>query len=529
VPNVAEIIRDHVTLQLRCVDRLYLNGYCPALQSGGGGVAFLRRVCGQAIPSPVGLGTVTEGFKHTLRDLAERQGIPWIEFRKGERKDDVVERYRRRFTKRSGMVLIGVAQERASAWRGSRQQEGRRVHFDFRRAAVYVNHYYIYVLDEEWGPAFIKVCGYAPYGLKICLNGHEWVKRQLARRRIPFTALDNGFFACAKPEALQSIADALNAEAIQQFLTRWEARLPLPLSAMARAAGFSYRLSILQMEVSLTQVFDAPRRGRELFEEIIREHLALGRPDHLALVFPRRFGRYTKSRWRTHVVTTGVRPSLHVEYKHCRVKQYFKEERALRTETTFNDTYDLGVNRGLSNFSYLRTLGDHINQRVLTLEELAHDCQLAPPQLDRVIQPTRTDDGQRAPALKWGDPRVMALLAALCQFGWAVNGLRHRDLRPLMQRLFQEDYTARQMSYDLRRLARKGIIARLEGQHAYMLTPFGRRIALFLTKVHERVVRPGFQGLNLSITSQAPPPLRTAFAAVDRAIDTLAKEARLAV
>jgi len=527
VPNVAEIIRDHVTLQLRCVDRLYLNGYVPGLQTPGGVVAFLRRVCGQRIPSPVGFGQLTDTFKHGLRAWADARGIPWIEFRKGERKDEVAERYRRRFTKRSGVVLIGVAQERATAWRGTRHQTGRLVHFAFSRSSVYVNHYYIYLMDDEWGPAFIKVCGYAPFGLKLCLNGHEWVKRQLAHRRIQFTALDNGFFACRDPETLQTVADTLDATAIEQFFTRWQERLPLPLAAPARAEGFVYRLSILQMEVSLTQVFDAPARGREFFEEILREHLALGRPDQLALVFPRRIGRYTHSRWRTRVVTTGVRPSIHVDYKHCRVKQYFKEERALRTETTFNDTYDLGVNRGVSNFPYLRTLGDHINRRLLTTEELAHDCHLAPAQLERIVQPTRTADGHCAPALKWGDPRVMALLAALCQFGWTVNGVRHRELRPLVSRFLQTTYGPRQMSYDLRRLVRKGILARVERTHAYVLTPYGRRVALFLTKVHARVVRPGLQALNLSVLSHTPPALRTAFVAVDRAIDRLVHDARL--
>jgi hypothetical protein len=200
----------------------------------------------------------------------------------------------------------------------------------------------------------------------------------------------------------------------------------------------------------------------------------------------------------------------------------------LRTETTFNDTYDFDVRRGLSNLSYLRTLGDHINQRILTLEEVAHDCHLAPAQLERVIQPTQTADGRPAAALKWGDPRVMALLAALCQFGWAINGVRHRELRPILARSYRADYSARQMSYDLRRLVRKGLLARVVGKQTYVLTPLGRRLALFLTKVHARVVEPGLQALDLSLTSHAPPPLRTAFAGLDRAIDQLIDEARLA-
>jgi hypothetical protein len=527
VPNVAEIIRDHVTLQVRCVDRLYLNGYVPALQDGGGVVAFLQRACGLPLPSPAGLGQVTDAFKQRLRAWAQAQQIPWIEFQRGERKDDVVERYRRRF-RGTGVVVVGVAQERAWGWRATKQQQGHRIHFAFSRRAVYVNHYYVYLIDEDWGPAFLKMCGYAPYGLKLCLNGHEWLKRQLARRRIPYTPLDNGFLSCADPVRLQALADRLDHRAVEQFFRRWQARLPLPLSRSHRAVGFQYRLSILQMEVSLTQVFDRPQRGREFFEEVLREHLALGRPDQISLLFERRIPRDCPSRFRTRVLSRGVRPSLHVEYKRCHVKQYFKEERALRTETTFNDTYDVGVKRGLSNFRYLRTLGDHINARLLQLEQVAHDCGLAPAQLADLVRPTTTPDAQRAPALKFGEPRVTALLRGLGDFHWTIDGLRHRDFRPVVARYVGTPYTRSQMSYDLRRLVRKGLLHRIEGTHRYMLTPYGRRVALFLTKVHDRVLRPGLQALDLHLISQAPPPLRIAFASVDRAITQLVQEARLA-
>lgn len=528
MPNVAEIIKDHVTLEVRCIDRLYLNAYVPRLQSGGGVVDFLVRACGQKIASPAIFGQLTDSFKTRLRRWATEQQIPWIEFRKSDRKDTVVQRYRDRFRKPSGVVAIGVAQERASAWTATKGRHGRFVTFVYSRRSVYVNHYYIYLIDPDWGPAFIKICGYAPYAIKICLNGHEWAKRQLQRQRIRFTALDNGFLACARPEALQRVCDALDPAAIEQFFARWQQQIPFPLTAVHAAAGVTYQLSILQAEVSLTQVFDRPLRGREFFETVIRENLDLGRPDHVQLLFPRQIRRNTPSRFTTHVITTGVNPSVHVTYKHCRIKQYFKEERALRTETTFNDTYDFGIGRRLSNLSYLRTLGDHINRRVLDTETLAHDCGLAPAQLADLVQPTRTAADQPAPALKFGQPRVTALLNALCHFVWTADGLTNAQCRPLIASLLGTAYSTRQMGYDLRRLQRKGLIQRLERQKRYVLTPYGRRVALFLTKVHARVLRPGLQALDLGFTPQAPPRLRTTFAALDRAIDAHIKEAQFA-
>jgi hypothetical protein len=224
VPNVADIIKDHVTLEVRCIDRLYLNGDIPRLQSSGGVIDFLVRACRQKIASPAVFGHLTDAFKTRLRQWATEQQIPWIEFRKGERKDTVVQRYRDRFRKPSGVVVIGVAQERASGWSASKQRRGRFVDFVYVRKSVCPNHYYIYVLDPEWGPAFITVCGYAPYAIKICLNGHEWAKRQLQRRRIRFTALDNGFLTCTQPDTLQTICKSLSDADVAAFFARWQAR-----------------------------------------------------------------------------------------------------------------------------------------------------------------------------------------------------------------------------------------------------------------------------------------------------------------
>ena len=236
MPNVAELIREHVTLTVDCVDRVYLNAYVPRLHSSGGVVGFLRHR-GQTILSPAVFGRITEAFKGGLRAWAEQQGIPWVEFRKGERKDDVVQPYRARFAGGEGVVLIGVAQERARAWRGVKRVRDGLVSFDYGWTTACVNHYYVYFLDPEWGPGFLKICGYAPYTLKLCLNGHEWAKRQLVKQGIGFVALDNGFLSCADPAALQASCDRLGPADFLACLNRWLERLPLPLSAEDRRAG----------------------------------------------------------------------------------------------------------------------------------------------------------------------------------------------------------------------------------------------------------------------------------------------------
>ena len=530
MPNVAELIKDHVTLTVECIDRIYLNAYVPRLQSSGGVIGFLVER-GAQVPSPALFGQITTAFKTGLQTWCATYEIPWLEFKKGERKDDVVQPYRARFKADQGVVLVGVAQERAMAWRARSQTQGSLVHFEFYRASVYVNHYYVYFIDPEWGPGFLKICGYAPYTMKLCLNGHEWAKRQLTARGIAFEALDNGFLSCADPAALQAICADLRETDLQHCLARWLERLPLPLTANDAAAGFAYRLSMLQVEVSTTQVFDRPLRGREFFEQVIRDNLDLGRPSRMQLLFDRKIIKTTPGRFSTRVITHGVIPSLHVEYKRCHIKQYFKEGRALRTETTFNDTLDFGVARGLRNFAHLRTLGLRINTRLLELERVADDCGLAEAELADLVRPSRTADDQPAPGLKFGEPRVTALLQALCLFALTPEGIANRGLRPLVAQLLglpDDQYTSRQMGYDLRRLARKGLIQRVAGKLCYQLTPYGRRVALFLTKVHARVFRPGLQALDPRIASNAPPALRFAAQDLEIAINVMLRQANLA-
>ncbi len=171
--------------------------------------------------------------------------------------------------------------------------------------------------------------------------------------------------SCAEPERLQQICDALSAEKIDGFLRKWLRLLPHPFTGADRKAGYRYDISILQAEFSLTQVLDRPAHGRLFFEHVIRENLDLGRPEEVQLIFNRTITCRTPGRFRTRIVTHDVTPSLNVYYKNTRIKQYHKENRALRTETTINNTYDFGIGRRLHNLPQLREVGFAANRRLL--------------------------------------------------------------------------------------------------------------------------------------------------------------------
>jgi len=529
-PNIHHIIRQHVSLSVRCIDRLYLHAYMPKLQTSGGLCYFLATHLGHPIPSPALFKPLHDRFVDAVRRFAARHAIPLIAFAPRQRKDDVVADYRARFRGRDGVVVIGVAQEKMRSFKAQKRcGPGTTITFDFSRQAVAVNHYYFYVQDREWGPAFLKIGTYLPYPVKLCLNGHEWVKQHLTRRHMRFESLDNGFLTCVDPAALQATCDALGPADVQAFFDRWSHRLPWPMTTADRAAGYAHRLAICQLEASLTQVFDRPLQGRHFFEALIRENLDLGRPDRVGLLFPLRITRATRPPawgYRTRVITDGVQPSLHVAYKSSHVKQYFKEERALRTETTINNPKDFYVNKGVDNLAHLRDLGQGVNRKLLEVERLSHHCVLTQDALDRLQQPT-VEAGQRVSALRFGDPRVMALLQALTAFTHLPRGFRNRELRPHVAALLGRPYTAAQMTYDLRRLRLKGLIHRIVGTHRYTTTTYGLKVAFFYSKLYLRLLRPNWQAL-LPVDDALPRPLRDALDHLDTEIRKLSEEAAFA-
>jgi DNA-binding PadR family transcriptional regulator len=442
-----------------------------------------------------------------------------------------------RFTTPEGLLFVGRAQEKARVIRTAKRRNptaGTPYPWLVRSTAM-VNHFYFYGVDRDFGPFFLKFGTYFPYTAKLCLNGHEYVKRQLAQRGIAFEALDNGILGCADPRRLQALCDGLSADKIDAFFRKWLRRLPHPFTRGDRQAGYRYELSILQAEFSRTQVLDRPLSGRLLFEDLIRENLDLGRPDRVQLLFERRVTRRTPGRFRTRVVTEGVVPSLHVSYKHSDLKQYLKgvrpadAGRALRTELTVNDTRDFAIGRRLTHLAALRQVGFQATRRLLDVQRLSLDRTIGDATVERVHRPGLVG-GQRVPGLRLLDPRVLALFLALVVFRLLPQGFTARELRqhvaPLLGRAPSE-LSPGQLPYDLRRLRLHGLIERRPKRHRYRVTDVGVRVALFVPRLWARTLRPGLATV-MPDTAQNDSALRRAFEHLEHAMDDWCDEARLA-
>ena len=319
--TAADVLSGHVLFEIESIDRMYLNVYQPRLQYGGGVAAFFSGHRGHIYASSALMDPMTKAFVADIHHFVEAQGLDLVHFGKGEDKDDVTQRY-----------LAAIPRHRGGPVRGPGPGEGTGVphpeapqprnRADRTLAGAttrMVNHFYFYGVDEDFGPFFIKFCTYFPYNAKLCINGHEWAKRQVAKEGIGFEALDNGFAAVMTRRRCKRSATASRPRSIEALLRKWlrtcrtrsprttRRRLPLrPIDPPGRVlpdpgAGPA---------VDRSDVL----RGGDPRESGHRP----ARQGHL--IFDRRVTRpqRTPGRFRTRVITDGVTPSLHVDYKRSR-------------------------------------------------------------------------------------------------------------------------------------------------------------------------------------------------------------------
>lgn len=534
--SVADVLDQHVLFEVESIDRMYLNVWVPRLAYGGGVAGFFVGHRGHHYASTALMDPMTKRFVADIHHFIAAHDLELVHFGKGERKDEITQRFLAGFTAEEGVLYVGRAQEKAGVWRTQRRHNPATggSYAWLMRSSAFINHFYFYCVDADFGPFLIKFGTYFPYTAKLCINGNEWAKRQAAKAGIGFQPLDNGFASCEDVPALQAICDSLGPHDIEALLGKWLRILPNPFSVDDEAAGYRYDLSILQAEFCLTQMLDRPVSGRIFFEQVLHDNLDIGRPDQVGLVFDRRIickGRHrTPGRFRTRVITAGVVPSLHVDYKNTKIKQYHKEGRALRTETTINDTSDFGLGKRLTNLTALRQIGFTANRRLLGVQRISHDPVRGAQALTELTAPIVTAEGTRIPGLRFGDTRVHALLQALLIHRLLPHGFTNRDLRNLIAPLLGTtpgDITAGKMTYDLRRLRAHGLIARIPHSRRYLITDTGLQHALFFTRAHDHLLRAGLA----QITDPDPPApsrLRTAARSYQTAFNDLANYAGLA-
>jgi hypothetical protein len=500
--TLADACGPAVAFTYRSIDRLILNAYIPTLQMPGAMVTFLREVWGKPILSPVVFKALTDRFVAAVHTFTETHRIPVLRATgrtgPGEMAQGALRSAAR--ANRWGVVAVVVHQESARVFT-SRHAGGRRTNFWVHEERRLVNHYYFYLRDRAYGDGFVRISSYAPFQTRIWLNAHGYLAAQLRRRRLGFRTLDNCVVEVAKPAVLAEIAEHFDARLVEQIAQRWLAWVPDPLTAAERAAGYPWRLSVYQAEFSDNVIFHRTDVLNRVYEELLRDHLHLGRPDMLKVIFDRRIQRNTPGPFKTRLLRQGVVSCLKVFYKRSFLKQYNKGGRVLRTEVCVNDPRDFRIGRSLVHLDYLGTVAYHAIGRFLKAQAVAVATALDRSTFERLVTPS-VEGGHSVAGLRFGAPQVMRLLAALGCAGLTFKAFSHAELRGLLVDCFgaaATDVTPARLSYQLTKLRGKGLLRKVEGRNRYTLTDRGYRVTLYCTKLHQRLLSPALDSLDRAV------------------------------
>ena len=528
--TVNDVLDGHVVLDLECLDRIYLNGYVPNLQVGGQVVSFMTQHLGYPIPSPAILEKIGTGFRRAVGSFAADNEIPVVRFGKDDRKIDVMRPYlaAQAATGRPGVAAIGVAQEFARVFLATKHTgDTTGVWFSFTKADRRVTCYYFYVWDDDFGPAFVKVCAYFPYPMKIWINGHEWAKRQAAKAGIGFTELSNGFASATDPAGAAS--DLRPARPRRDRGVR--RTLVVDPAVAADRARPRRRLLVGAVDAA----------GRDL------AHPGVRRTPPCPRVLRGAGGRQPRHRppgadradlqTRTAARTPGGR-SVQDQDRHLRHRG--QRQRLLpalphqavfegRARAAHRDRDQRSGRPGRARDGW--PISTSCRPAPVRSTPLCSILNVSVRAASWRVQPLSGSHGPPSPRMA-GGPRPYGS-ATLGSRPWpapcappcsAVTGITNKSLRALMTGLLGgTGYTMNQASYDLGRLRVNGLITRIPGHNRYRLTDDGLRFAIFYTKLHDRLLRP----LLAADQPPAPPPLRKALHTINIHITEAIDQARL--
>jgi hypothetical protein len=529
-------VRHHqpaIAFTYHCFDRIVFNAYIQRLMWGGGVAGFLRHQRQAKAVTPAYLRGIANTYHAWLEQEASQAGLSIVEPPRDVRRQDWVEPYYRRLGEQPGVAVILKCREAA---RVAVSDPKRGCHIDF--TSRFVNLYYFYIQDAQLGRLFVRLCPYFPFNARVCLNGHEWLARQLAAAGIAFRKDDNAFVACDDLDRLQELADTFSPQQVMAGVEPWLARWLPYFSAEERARGYRHRLFMAQVEYCHNLVFHREAALDRLFGRLLDSNRAIGSPQKLAVVFGRtNFHPDTRNGQTLVKVTRLKTPVLRTGYQSTALKQYVKSHTLMRVETSCHQLRDLSVPKDIKNLPRMRQVLATSNERYLEVQQDVLASFIDRGQLQRLRQPTVSAGGRRTPGLRLDDPRLLALMQALTCFMYLIGKacFRTADLLADVQRaLDNPGYKLSQLRYDLAKLRGKGLVGRVAGTQRYQLTSEGYRLAVLYQKLYHKLYGPLTSGILDPVATDNQLPrsrkvkLDRLYEAVDKALRQLSEEAGVA-
>jgi len=532
VNRLSELLGRQVQFAYTAWDRIVLNGYLDRLQRPENISYFFREVVGVPAVTPEVLMSRTAPYRAWVTRYAAEQAIPLVTALKGQRKEDVVAPYYRRFQAAEGVVAVLTSTEAGRTFVSytpryppSGGDPGYRLLHPARKRFL---HYYFYLLDPVLGPMSVRVGTFLPFTLAVFLNGHSFLAQELTRLGVGCRKDDNAFLAVDDLAALEAAAERLTPRLIEQRCGYWVRQLAPRFTAEEQAAvDLHYRYSVAQIELATDVIFRRSAPLKALFRRATELGILLGGADRTTHLFGRQITRRYQGKLQTVLDRRNEgQPILRSYYGSSFVKQYEKGDRLLRTETCVNNTYDLGVGRRLENLPALHERMRTTNARYLEAQAELLASTVDAGDLATLARPVQVG-ARRVPGLKLEDDRVVRLLEVLLHPGTFVADWTTRQVHVRLltrHRLTEADYRLGQLRYDLGKLRAHGLVERLGTSRRYRLTPRGLKLGVLLVKLRTRLLGPlaslASDGQPRRSTRH-PSEVEAAFCQVDAALDQL--------
>jgi hypothetical protein len=510
-----------------CVDRLVVNCYYQLGQTGGGFRTFWRRWKGDdSRLSREGLRQAAGDFARQLKAHCQKHDIAWIECGAGDVKYEIAREHRPKDPQFRGLFAVLVGRAPAPLWEVRHNSQGQIT--DVRRAQQWphVQHYYFQIIDPEWGHVVVRLCGYAPWGAQVIVNGHEWVERQARAQNVPLAKAANAFIEGTDYPAIQRLATTLSGpdfgQRLEALCLRWlySACLcfALPVVEQERTE-FHYEYSIWQLELSRNFLFYREAVLEEVFQKLIDRTRAPLDIKTLETIFGRRHRQPIQKEQRAGRSGCEVAKEVdasswdmtvwRVRWGQVVLKIYDKAGRVLRVEVKVLNTAVLGCGKRVEKLGEQLGCMQGMLERFLASLQAAHVGFLDEGQFERWAQPSQRGN-RRLAGLDLNKARNRLVIAAVSGLATAPEGFTVGEVAQAVRgraRWDQAQYPTRRAAYDLAKVQGKGLVERVSGQRRYQCRPEQLRVLCAYVLLREQVIMPVLAGIGRQELPVAPPKL----------------------
>ncbi len=498
--NFTEKFASSIVSALHCHDRVIFKGYLPFgrdnhLNGWVDGCLKMRRK--DFLPF---VEKQSQALVDHAREQAQNAGVPYLRLEGRSKKEKLVQQILRERPREQGLVTVLQAMETC--------RTVKLVHGDGRPRLVFARRpqrvLYYYFLDPEFGLLYVRLQTWFPFVVQVYVNGHEWLARQLVRRRLGFVQQDNAFTQLDQPTQAQRLADRFAKLPWVRILNRWVRRVN-PLLGRSWLGKAPYYWVIDQAEYSTDILFQSPAQLGELYPRLL-DHAVVHFSAQDILTF---LGRRLHARFDGEVLTDCKKdrlPGARIKHrvKNNWLKMYDKFGQILRIETVINQPREFKVrrcrlrqgrrrmlwcpmNKGVANFYRYHALARAANERYLNALTVVDRPCATTKEVDRVSQAAKFRQRRRR-GLNLLHPDDQRLFRAVLRGDWHLHGFRNRDLT---QELFgppavpaeQKRRTLRVCRH-LQLLRAHGLIAKIPHTNRYRVTDKGQ--ALMTSAVYLR-------------------------------------------